>query len=94
MSDCKICAHYGEPDAVYRFCDLCFLGDENICFKKIVTNGDRIRAMSDEELADLIERVRVLCATMSCGKDCPLKAVCYSTLEKPVTVLDLLRMEV
>ena len=40
---------------------------------KPMTNGDRIRAMTDEELAALIEE------TSCCGKHCPAKEHCDST---------------
>ena len=46
MSDCRICARWEE----------CL--DEEDCglfVKKRMTNADRIRAMTDEELAELLE---------------------------------------
>ena len=34
------------------------------------TNADRIRAMTDEELAELLEQVRVSCGLAMGGRDC------------------------
>lgn len=51
---------------------------------KIVTNADRIRAMTDEELAGWLERIRLCCVADMCGRSC-----CYSNKE----LLDWLRQE-
>lgn len=69
-------------------------GDTRVTIPQITTNADRIRAMSDEELAEWIERIRVLCAIDACGQACPLKDVCYSMAEEPTETLDWLRQEV
>ena len=47
---CDNCAHRGKTDADPPCCR-CFGGDE---WEAPKTNGDRIRAMSDEELAKLL----------------------------------------
>ena len=62
--------------------------------KKPKTNADRIRSMTDEELAEWIERIRVLCANDACGQACPLKEICYSMAESPIETLDWLKQEV
>lgn len=41
--------------------------------EKPMTNGDRIRAMTDEELADF------LAAMSACGIDCPAREYCQAT---------------
>lgn len=51
MADCESCFHYSYPDR----CNDCNNGSN---FKEIkITNADRIRAMSDEELARFIHRI-------------------------------------
>ncbi len=40
------------------------------------TNGDRIRAMSDEELAKFLNSIARYCREESCGDDCPLAECC------------------
>lgn len=61
--------------------------------KRIVTNADRIRAMSDEELAQCVERISMMCANEYCGKACPLFELCMSSAEKPSRTLDWLKQE-
>ena len=61
--------------------------------QKPQTNADRIRAMTDEELAEFLERIRVLCGNDFCGMACPLYHVCYSRANEPAEVLDWLRQE-
>lgn len=58
------------------------------------TNADRIRSMSDEELAEWIERIRMWCANDGCGKTCPLKDICYSKADTPLETLDWLKQGV
>ena len=48
MSDVSYCTYYNNPIVAILGCDL---GES-----KIITNADRIRAMTDEELADEILR--------------------------------------
>lgn len=47
MADCKTCKHKGTNT---HYCDECS-SDYDMYERKIVTNAMRIRAMSDEELA-------------------------------------------
>jgi hypothetical protein len=61
--------------------------------KRIITNADRIRAMSDEELAKWLERIRMCCSTDLCGRKCPFREVCYSNAEAPKETLDWLKQE-
>lgn len=58
-----------------------------------MTWGDKIRAMSDEELAQWIEKIRLCCATDFCGRVCPLEEVCYSNAEAPKETIDWLKEE-
>lgn len=51
--DCNICANGKLPD-MSRTCAECGLSRKNY---KPMTNADRIRAMSDEELAERIETI-------------------------------------
>lgn len=50
MSRCFGCKHKGELSHV---CDECFNGE--MFEKEVVTNADRIRSMTNEELAGLID---------------------------------------
>jgi hypothetical protein len=59
----------------------------------IKTNADKIRAMSDGELGRWLERIRLYCSTDSCGRNCPLAEVCYSSAEAPKETLDWLQQE-
>ena len=59
---------YGNTTDDYEHCGNCDNGSE---FVKM-TNADRIRAMSDEELAEFIENKKP-CEVCSCGKD----GICY-----------------
>jgi hypothetical protein len=58
-----------------------------------MTNGDRIRKMTDEELAEWIERIRMLCANDACGNACPLVDICYSKAKTQTETLDWLKQE-
>lgn len=55
------------------------------------TNADRIRAMTDEELAEEIKAIIGHCANGFCGKGCPLNSLCYS---QGITELNWLKQEV
>jgi hypothetical protein len=57
------------------------------------TNADRIRSMTDEELAGWLERIRLCCATDLCGRNCPFAEVCYSSAAVPKETLDWLKQE-
>lgn len=50
MSKCFKCKHKGELSHV---CDECIDGE--MYEKTVITNGDRIRSMTDEELAKLMD---------------------------------------
>ena len=52
MAECKTCKHKGTNTHI---CDEC-TSYGSMYEKKIVTNADHIRAMSDEELAEFLER--------------------------------------
>ena len=57
------------------------------------TKADLLRAMTDEELAEWLERIRVFCANEFCGKACPLYEVCFSFAEQPTETLNWLKQE-
>ena len=61
--------------------------------RKLITNADRIRNMTDEELAKWIERIRILCADDACGNACPLIDICYSKAVEPTETLDWLKQK-
>ena len=61
--------------------------------EKPQTNADRIRAMTDEELAEWLERIRLYCGNDLCGRGCPLEEVCYSKEDAPIETLDWLKEE-
>ena len=63
MSDVSYCTYYNNPIVAILGCDL---GES-----KIITNADRIRAMTDEELADWISNQGVDCAY------CRIESLCY-----------------
>lgn len=78
MNECKNCKHEGEicPSVSHYqgFCE----GWE----AKPITNADKIRAMTDDELADWLDRIRRWCAAETCvGHKCPLAKICYSYAE-------------
>ena len=58
------------------------------------TNADHIRGMTDEELAEWLERIRLCCTTDLCGRSCPLAEICYSNAEEPKETLGWLKQEV
>lgn len=53
MGDCKTCKHKGTNTHV---CDEC-TSDYGMYEKKIITNADRIRSMSDSELAEWLATI-------------------------------------
>ena len=73
--------------------DVCPVCGKPTTIGKPQTNADRIRAMSDEELAEWIERIRMLCANDACGRACPLVDICYSKAVEPTETLDWLKEE-
>ena len=53
MNGCEICANRGTPS--YKSpCSECYGFNKYEAIKPRITNGDRIRAMTDEELAEFI----------------------------------------
>lgn len=50
MAECKTCANYTDFNEVDNGCYMCCKGLENN-YKPKQTNADRIRSMTDEELA-------------------------------------------
>lgn len=64
MDECKVCANADN--------EYCFACDNGNQFKP-VTNADRIRAMSDEELAEWV--TLMVCKYRSCG-NCPMSDWC------------------
>ena len=87
--DCNICIN-GKLPSYSATCVECGLSRKNY---KPITNADRIRSMSDEELAEWLERIRLCCATDLCGRNCPFAEVCYSSAEAPKETLDWLKQE-
>ena len=63
-------------------CDDCQHYD-NTCGKKLQTNADRIRAMSDEDLEDFLLTEEWMCDTYISCSECPLRGEkgCISILE-------------
>ena len=84
MNECKNCANMDN--------EYCFACDNGNQFKPM-TNAERIRSMSDEELARWLERIRLCCSTDLCGRNCPFVEVCYSSAEAPKETLDWLKQE-
>ena len=69
MATCQICTYAGTPS--YKSpCSEC-KGFSKYEYEKPMTNADRIRAMTDEELADALEK---FCIGMADCSDCPLYA--------------------
>ena len=85
MINCENCRRYKKS---------CTGGLEKEQCEKIrlpQTNADRIRAMTDEEMAEEIKAIVCHCANGFCGKGCPLYSLCYS---QGITELDWLKQEV
>lgn len=59
--------------------------------KRIITNADRIRAMTDEELAKWISTLADCCGNDHCGEYCPLHTLCWSKSDE--STLDWLKQE-
>jgi hypothetical protein len=53
MADCKTCANYTDFNEVDNGCYMCCKGLENN-YQPIQTNADKIRSMTDAELADFL----------------------------------------
>jgi hypothetical protein len=51
--------------------------------EKAVTNGDKIRSMTDEQLAEFLHRIIRCCTNESCqGNKCPLYGACGQRIEQ------------
>lgn len=61
---------------------------------KPMTHYEKIKAMSVEEMAEWLERIRLCCATDLCGRRCPFAEICFSNAEEPKETLDWLKQEV
>ena len=88
MNTCNNCKH-AKTSLMAEPCYSCYC----MSHWKRPTNADRIRSMTDEELAEWIERIRMLCANDGCGRACPLYEICYSMAIEPVETLDWLKQE-
>lgn len=64
MTDCNLCK-YDKVKEDYEHCPKCESGSEFVR----ITNADRIRSMTDEELAELLEDVRTHGFTSLCCND-------------------------
>lgn len=64
---CKVCGCLIPDDAI--LCCRCGDYDDMQTFKpRIQTNGDRIRLMSDEELADFLDDLTSRCQEVQCER--------------------------
>lgn len=68
--------------------------EQVIALNKRPTNYDLLVRKTPEELAEWIERIRVMCANDVCGRACPLREICYSMAEEPTETLAWLKREV
>lgn len=59
----------------------------------VKTHYDQVKAMTIEEMATWLERIRLCCATDLCGRSCPFAEVCYSNAEHPIETIDWLKQE-
>ena len=87
--DCNICVNRKLPSDSATCVD-CGLSRKNY---KPLTNADRIRAMTDEELAEWLETIRMYCANDLCGMGCPFEEICYSKADAPTEMLAWLKEE-
>lgn len=60
---------------------------------KPMTHYEQIKAMSVEELAEWLERIRLCCTIGLCGRSCPFAEICYSNAEEPKGMFDWLNQE-
>ena len=78
MKECDNCLYGGwlnGKDAITEICKKCryICGEPTKWKAKLMTNAERIRAMSDEELADVLDCPKGLFDRMDCfytDKDC------------------------
>lgn len=70
MKRCQCCGRL--IDDAYTLCTACSEYDDMQTFKpRIITNGDRIRAMNNEQLAAFLDHITCCCADSSC-ESCPI----------------------
>lgn len=82
MTDCESCKNYDRP----TICTTCENGSD---FERIVqTNADKIRAMSDEELAEYISKY------FSCEYECAARDKCGSDWDCKRATIEWLQSEV
>ena len=60
MAGCSICKHQGKGENEFPCCDCVHNAREHF---EPYTNADRIRSMSDEELAEYLETLTMICST-------------------------------
>lgn len=73
MNGCEACAHRGTPS--YKSpCSECRGSDKYEAIKPPFTNADHIRAMSDEELAEILTKA-LFCRTCLARSVCMTNAV-------------------
>lgn len=87
--DCNICVNRKLPSDSATCVD-CGLSRKNY---KPLTNADRIHSMTDEELAEWLETIRMYCANDLCGMGCPFEEICYSKADAPTEMLAWLKQE-
>ena len=73
--DCNICAN-GKLPVTSRTCVECGLSRKNY---KPITNADRIRAMTDEELAEWLDRLITHCNDGPCF-NCFMQKACLTSM--------------
>ncbi len=68
MDTCELCAHSGTPP--YKSpCHECFDFDKWAEREKTMTNADRIRSMSDEQLASILSPHICVKGACNCRRD-------------------------
>lgn len=89
MKGCKDCPAYAKCTVTYRGSACAALrGTYGLdSDPQIITNADRIRAMSDEELAEMLFDYK------ECGKNCIMSSGkhCYQVCEEESTILKWLQ---
>lgn len=83
MAKCKTCKHKGTSTHI---CDECAC-DYSMYEKKVTTNADRIRSMTDEEMAEFFDSgLRFVCSDFHCEE-------CFNGLNCDVCYLEWLQSE-
>lgn len=83
MADCKKCRHNYKPSACEPKCNRMCDGESDF---EPITNAMRIRAMSDEELAEFLDNMCLVKADFHCEE-------CNNPLNCDVCYLDWLQSE-